>query len=643
MKRSWLTWLQLAGLVAVFAGVRIFDAIVWLRLPLIVAGGLVVALVAVLRFTAWRGGEGDRRTIDAVFAFGAMGCVIAVLGFVPGSDDGLEFLGLDFEGIRERLRFKRFFQMASPILLACSLLPVLAAEWALARGGSAGALRVDARRVRETAGNALSLALGGAALVLIGYVTSTLNRTADFSYFKTASPGESVREIVRNMDGTLEAAVFFPEVNAVKDEVLNYLRELARATGNVVVEEYDRYADPEAAAAYEVRNDGVVVLRVDGRSERLSFQLLLSEARGRLRILDSHVQQMLLQLTRERRFAYLTTGHGELNDPLASEEEPEQPDITESWRPGQESRFDEGPPLGALRELLEFLNYEVRDIGVRRGLGDRVPDDAAMVMIIGPQRAFLEAERNSIREYLDRGGSLLVALEPDSDFRLEEFRDRLGVDHDPAMTLNDDRHLRVTGGVSDRRNIVTNRFSAHASVTSASRRGVTQGIALFGPGRISVADDVEGLRTSLIVSTDPASYQDRNGNFRFDEGAEVKESFGVAAAIEREAAAEPAEDAERADVSDMRALVYGDAEIFSDEVLVASQLNAFLVADGIRWLGREELFSGEVVSEEDVPILHTRSENVVWFYAIIFAAPALVLALGMAALYGRRAKGETPG
>ena len=643
MKRSWLTWFQLAGLVAVFAGVRIFDAIVWLRLPLIVAGGLVVALVAVLRFTAWRGGEGDRRAIDAVFAFGAMGCVIAVLGFVPGSDDGLEFLGLDFEGISERLRFKRFFQMASPILLACSLLPVLAAEWALAKGGSAGALRVDARRVRETAGNALSLALGGAALVLIGYVTSALNRTADFSYFKTASSGESVQEIVRNMDGTLEAAVFFPEVNAVKDEVLNYLRELARATGNVVVEEYDRYADPEAAAAYEVRNDGVVVLRVDGRSERLSFQLLLSEARGRLRILDSHVQQMLLQLTRERRFAYLTTGHGELNDPLASEEEPEQPDITESWRPGQESRFDEGPPLGALRELLEFLNYEVRDIGVRRGLGDRVPDDAAMVMIIGPQRAFLEAERNAIREYLDRGGSLLVALEPDSDFRLEEFRDQLGVDHDPAMTLNDDRHLRVTGGVSDRRNIVTNRFSAHASVTSASRRGVTQGIALFGPGRISVAEDVEGLRTSLIVSTDPASYQDRNGNFRFDEGAEVKESFGVAAAIEREAAAEPAEDAERADVSDMRALVYGDAEIFSDEVLVASQLNAFLVADGIRWLGREELFSGEVVSEEDVPILHTRSENVVWFYAIIFAAPALVLALGMAALYGRRAKGETPG
>ncbi len=625
MNRASLTWLKLAGLAAVFAGARVFDAVAWLRLPLIIAGALAVAVVAVLRLNAWRGAEGDRRTIDVVFAFGAAGCVVALLGFVPGSDDGLEFLGLDFEGIREQVRFKRFFQIASPIVLACSLLPVLAAEWALAKGGSAGALQVDARRVRETAGNALSLALGGAALVLIGYVTSALNRTADFSYFKTASPGESVQEIVRNLDGTLEAAVFFPEVNLVKDEVLNYLRALAGAADNVVIEEYDRYADPEAAAAYEVRSDGILVLRVGGRSERIAFQLLLNEARGRLRILDSHVQQALLLLTRERRFAYLTTGHGELNDPLATDQEPEQPDLTEPWRPGEDSRFDEGPPLGALREMLEFLNYEVRDIGVRRGLGDRIPDDAAMVMVIGPQRAFLEAELNAVREYMDRGGSVLFALEPGSDFRLDGFRDRLGVDHDPAQALSDDRHMRMTGALSERRNVMTNRFSAHASVTTASRRGVTQGIVLFGPGRISEAEDVEGLRTNLIISTDPSNYQDRNNDFRFDAESEVKESFGVAAAIE-------------SDSVGLRALVYGDAEIFADEVLLASQLNAFLVADGIRWLGREEAFSGEVVSEEDVPILHTRSENVVWFYAIIFAAPALVLALGMTALYGRRGR-----
>jgi len=86
------------------------------------------------------------------------------------------------------------------------------------------------------------------------------------------------------------------------------------------------------------------------------------------------------------------------------------------------------------------------------------------------------------------------------------------------------------------------------------------------------------------------------------------------------------------------ALVFGAAEIFSDRVLASLQLNAVMIADGIRWLGKEEAFAGEVVSEADVPIIHTRAEDVAWFYAIIFGAPMLVVAGGVLALYGRRAK-----
>ena len=209
----------------------------------------------------------------------------------------------------------------------------------------------------------------------------------------------------------------------------------------------------------------------------------------------------------------------------------------------------------------------------------------------------------------------------------------------------------MTNTISDRQWIITNRFSTHPSVTTASRRGVSQGVVMVGPGRIRAAEDVEGLRTTLTVNSYPSSYLDLNGNFRFDEDTEVRESHGLAAAIERVAGDEDAsaveEDAatEAAAAGDaaalsMRALVYADAQIFEDRILTSSQLQASLIGDGIRWLGQEEAFSGEVVSEEDVPIVHTRSENIVWFYAIIFGAPALVLGLGVANLYGRRSKVE---
>ncbi len=643
--RSWATWTLVAGLVAVFSGARVFESVTLLHLPLIAGGSLAVLGVATLRVAWWRRARGSPRAIESAFALGALAVLAGLALFGPATDAGVEWLGLDFNGIRDEVRFKRFFRVAAPILLSSGLLPTLAAQWAVAKTGGAKAGGVDAMRTLELATSALSVVLGGTAVVLLGYVASALNRTADFSYFKTSSPGEAVREIVRNMDGTLQAALFFPEINPVKEEVLNYLRELERATGNVVIHEYDRYADPEAAADYNVRSDGELFLRLDNRTEEIGFQLELDNARGRLMVMDRHVQQALLMLNRERRVAYMTTGHGELNDPLADDEPDTDPDAREPWRPPTApSEPGDGGRLDALRQMLGFLNYEVLDIGIQRGLGDRIPEDAAMVMVLGPQRPFLAAEVGAINDYLDLGGSLLIALEPDSDFRLSDFGDRLGVEFDRAMTIDENRHLRMANTVADRRLIVTNRFSTHPSVTTASRQGVNQGIAMIGPGGIRVTQEDEGLRANAIVRALSSSFLDWNGNLRFDQGSETREGHALAVAVERPlpdtadpaAATDVAEPGQAPPQGGMRALIYGDAEIYSNALLTSTQLQAALVADGIRWLGREEAFSGTVTSEEDIPVTHTRAQDVAWFYGIIFGAPALVLALGLGVLYMRR-------
>ena len=705
VRRLWTTWLLFGGLAAVFAGVRVFDGTPALRLPTILAGVAAVLAAAVLRVLAWRNAPtGGLRSTEAVFALSCLGCVLALAGFLPGTQDGIEWLGLDLGGFREERRVRRFFLAASSILIACSALPALAAHWAAKKGGQAGsgpaaedeahsgpaadsdqrahaaaspdAFHVDALRIRETAANAFSLALAGAALMLLGYVAAERNQTLDFSYFKTATPGEATRDVVRNLDGQLQVALFFPPLNPVGEQVRTYVQTLAAATGNVAVEEHDRFADPVAAAEWGARTDGQVFLRVGERTEQIALSAELDDARGRLRVLDGLVQQALLLLARGRRVAYLTTGHGEMNDPLAQDSLAPRNEPREPWMPRDAPRGPREPPLPVLRRILELLNYDVRDLGLREGLGDAIPDDAAVLMILGPQRPFFDSEAGAVREYLDRGGSLLVALESGSEFRIGDFRRRLGVEHDPVTVVDDRNHMRETGTPADRRLIVANRFSAHPSVTTLSRRGGGGGVLMLGAEVLAPAADAQGLRHSLVVRTMRSSFADRNGDFRFDEEDETRESLAVAIAVEREApdetpaeesadaAAEPGADA-TADTTGaagpedlqagptalqpdpdgpsrpppgMRALVYGDAEIFADRVLVSLQLNAALVADGIRWLGKEEAFSGEVVSEEDVPVLHTRSEDVAWFYAIIFGAPGLVLAGGATALYARRAK-----
>ncbi len=625
VKRPWLTWLLLAGLVAVYAGARVFAGMEYLRIGLIVAGVASVGAAKAMRATYWRKASDDARSMEMVLLLCYAGAALALAGFLPATGFGVDLLGLEFEDSWSEQRFQRFFLTASSVLLVCSLLPALGAQWALAKGGHAGVLRVDALRVRQTAAGGLSVALAAVALTLIGYVAATFDRAADFSYNRTAMPGSSVREIVLSMDEPLRVALFFPDVHPIKDEVLVYVNELARITGRVVIEEYDRFHNPAGAEEYEARGDGMVYFRKGDAYERIVLGMDMGQARPQLRVLDSIVQGRLLLLNREHRTVYLTTGHGELNDPLAGE----YPGSGPVPDPGE---FGPGlPPLQGLRQFLGLLNYDVRDLGVGNGLAEAVPDDAAMLMILGPRRPFLEAEIDAVRDYLDRGGSLVLALETGTEFTMAGLRDHLGVDFDPAVVLDDQE-----GMSSDPRVLMTSRFSMHPAVTTPSRQSSGQSVLMAGTGSFTQAEDVAGVRTEAIVESPLSSYADLNGNLAFDDDTEEQRNHFLAIAVERTdgAGAAGAED-ERG----MRALLYGDAEIFSDQWF-GRGLNDVLIRDGLFWLHREEDLAGEVISEEDVPVLHTRAENVLWFYAVIFGAPAVVLGLGLTIIYARRRQGR---
>lgn len=626
----WPTWLLAGGLVALFAGERILGDFPSARLVLSGIGGLAALGAAVWRALSWRASEGEERGVEGILLAGHAGVLLALLLYLVSTDEALGRLapGLTATTAGERLRGA--LAVLWPIMLAVAFFPSLAAEWALGarrrrpeqRGG------VEGRRVRETATGALTVALAGAFLMVVGYVTSARDKTLDLSYFKTATPGESTLAIVEGMDPPLEVLLFFPDVNPVKDEVLGYFQALRDATGRVVVESYDRMVSPELAREERVTRDGTVLLRRGSVREQISLPAELAPARRQLRRLDQEVQQRLTGLTRHRRTAYLTVGHGELNDV--------PPDSLVEVSPLREVRL--------LSEILGALNYTVEDLGLREGLGREVPDDAAMVLVLGPAQPFLDSELEALAHYLDGGGAVLLALDPEGGFELGPLEERLGVRY-AAVPLADDRqYLRQRGGPSDHQLIVTDRFSAHASVTTLSRAAVGAAVLLVGAGYIEAIGGGAVPHPSFVMRSLPSTFTDLDGDFEHDGDTEQRRSWNLAAAIEG-----PEPQGAAADSSDaapgparaegpgrMRALVYADADLFSDAVLVSIRPNAALLADGLRWLGGDESLAGEITSEEDVPIVHTQAEDVAWFYSIILGAPTLVLAAGLAGAYARR-------
>jgi hypothetical protein len=314
---------------------------------------------------------------------------------------------------------------------------------------------------------------------------------------------------------------------------------------------------------------------------------------------------------------YLTTGHGELND------------STGAGAP-------EGAPLGrvaALSELLKLLSYEVSDLGIVGGLGRDVPADAAIVMVLGPRRPFFEEEMAALERFLTRGGALLLALDPESSFTMGPLEQRLGVRYVSTPLADEQEHLQQRGDLSDRRLIITNRFTSHEAVTSLARAGLSTGILIVGPGHL---DAVEGATSTprFVVNSLETTFADLSGDYRFDEAREERQAYNLVAAVQGEVVA--ASNPLVPDPETMRALVFASSSLFSDAVLTSLAPNAALVGDGIKWLGREETFAGATESEADVPIVHTKDEDIAWFYATILGAPMLVLGGGLLDVYRRR-------
>src|SRR6185503_4538109 len=101
------------------------------------------------------------------------------------------------------------------------------------------------------------------------------------------------------------------------------------------------------------------------------------------------------KVMREARIAYITVGHGELNEASGT-------------------AAAEGRSAKALRRLFESQNVTIKDLGLAQGLGTDVPTDATFVAVLGPSQPLLPEEVATLKRYGERGGHLLLALDPDA-------------------------------------------------------------------------------------------------------------------------------------------------------------------------------------------------------------------------------------
>jgi hypothetical protein len=555
-----------------------------------------------------------------------------------------------------------FWNIAWLAGLLFTVIPLLFAEAALYPVRKAP--RPEGRRIRAAAIAGLTLSLVALYGSLFVYAGSKFGVAIDYSYFKTAKPSESTKRIARGLKDPVRVVVLFPTVSDVRSEVERYVHDLAKGAPKLQVEFHDRLLEPKLSRELRAGQDGSIILARGEVRHVINVGIEQKNARAVLRNLDQEFQKNLMKLARDARVAYLSVGHAELNE-----------------RKDKDAGAS-GTGVQIFRKLLETQNFRVQDLGVSQGLGQEIPADADVVFVLGPKEPMAPEELAALRRYAKRGGHLFLALDVDgrasklggastspapaavnakiaqdskttsekvaatvagisgegTGSNIEDIGAVVGIAVEPGTLANDRVFVQRHMDKSDYVQLVTNRFSSHASVSTLSRS--SSGVVLFGAGALKKADPNDAT-ILFVVHSMPDTYLDTNGNFEFD-GGESRGNYELAAVVTRPVVddLQKVENKNQAKTEKtFKAFVLGDADVASDVVLMNSPSNRVLLLDAIRWLVGEESFAGEISSEEDVRIEHTKEKDVFWFYSSILGAPALILGLGLTLVRRNRSTG----
>ncbi len=625
---TWALPLYLGGLLLLFIGERIVPDITAARVPLSVLGLAAIVVVTGLRWWVALATDEQRKTAERTMAILSTAGVLAVLAYFATAEPVRDWLGLGDMSVATRRRYDAAMTAGWVVVMLGAVLPQLMGEIALYPMRRAA--HVEWRRVRGAVYAGLTLAMAASYGSLAVYIAGESGIRADYSYFKTSRPSEPTVAMVRSMTDDLRVLAFFPPVNEVREQAATYLMELQKRAPNAKVEMHDRLLAPGLAKEARVTQDGVIVLMRGQQKESITIGTEMKTAQVRLKQLDGEFQKALTKVLRPQRTAYLTVGHGELNDTKVDAD-------------------PTGRSARGIRELLEMQNYAVRDLGLVQGLGREIPDDATIVLVLGPTEPFAPEEVAALQRYVARGGHALLALDPEGKANNDDLAGIVGLTFKPGILCNAENHAVRRRNDSDNAIIFTNRFSSHPSVSTLGRLG-TRALFLINAGSLDKKKDADpSLKIDFAVKSLPGTWADENGNFTLDTPSETKGMFNLMAAVSKAVPQQPGKDKaaatgkDKKEPNEERVVVLSDVDALSDATLLNPSNyngNPQFVVDALRWLGGEESFIGAVNSTEDVRIEHTKQKDKVYFYLTIFGAPALVLGLGLTLTRRSRRAGE---
>ncbi|QLE44894.1 ABC transporter [Nostoc sp. C052] len=259
------------------------------------------------------------------------------------------------------------------------------------------------RRSTQAGTNALVVTLAILAILgLINFLGTRYHLRADLTESQLFTLAPQSRELVSVLAQPVKVWVFDINQNPQDRELLeNYQRQSSKFKYEYINPE----ARPGLAEKFGVKNYGEVYLE-SGDKRQLVQTINENERLSEIR-LTSRLQQ-LTNLTTAK--VYLLQGHGE-------------------------RQLSAGK--GAMSQAVQGLgdkNFTTAPLNLAET--SKVPQDAAVVIVAGPKRELFQGEVNALQQYLNRGGNLLLMIDPNTDPKLNSLLQEWGVRLDNRLAVD---------------------------------------------------------------------------------------------------------------------------------------------------------------------------------------------------------------
>lgn len=428
-----------------------------------------------------------------------------------------------------------------------------------------------------------------------------------------------VRVIVTVSEDTVEPQLI--------DDVRSILREFAYATEansggrRITVEYLDVFQRPRDAKQLGVDQSNAIFFLCGEKKHAVAAGELYRFEQGAKKDLiaeQAFTSALLDVCSNERKKIYFLAGHGEW-----------QPDDVHPLR-----------GLSALRSDLIQRNFAVDtlDIGHTR----KVPDDAALVVAVAPQRVEPFAQEQ-LRQYLSaKAGRLILLLATRVDHGLDDLLYEWGVmvDDDVIYDINPDStteegDLRI-GAYHPTHPIVSTLREGNRFLRLGETRSLRP-----DPGRTAAG----GLTVTTLVATSKTAWGERAYRLpqlpQFDPGRDIKglpqmdpaERLGVAVASERVQARSGLPFSVRGG----RLVVIGAADLASNHRWIGSSGNQMLFLNAVNWtVDRDAQLTipPRPVRKFQLSLSQQQLQNM--RYALFFGVPSAMALLGLMVYWSRR-------